>query len=436
MTGFNRTIVKWSSKMPLFYRYSFKIGSYITIAMLPFAICIVIGSLFTGSSHESISTSTDNNYQKMSRLEILLPGINLPLNEIIYYIMALLICSVVHELGHGIAAVLEDIPVIGFGLSLIFIVPIAYTQIDNDHLQAAKFWKKIKIYSAGIWNNIVLAAWCYIILLLLPIFLSPIYTMNEAVFVTKIKANAPLKGENGLYVGDAITHLNGCKVRNENEWIDCLKEAMLHHPGFCVSEEFVHENEESIHEVEHRKDGTITCCPENTALNCFENYDEERLPQYICLNIRKTVEHAKSYCQTSSCPESTSCIKPILPNSTTVNHIKRKNRTKDMIYYGHPYEIFSNIEVSDFVPKTKKFEPWIGNSIALLLKYLIVFSSGLAVINVVPCYGLDGHHLINTLIAKLPLSHSNKSSLSFVINLFGSITLLLSILKILYTTFM
>lgn len=440
-TGMNRTIVKWTSRMPGFYRNSFKLGCYITMILFPIATILIIQSLFSGSSAlPALNGNTEQavvQSEDLARLEILLPGVNLPLNQIGYYIAALLICSVVHEAGHAVAAVLEDVPVIGFGLQLMFVIPIAFTEIDSDHFQSAKVWKKLKIYCAGIWNNILLAAFSYILLLLLPLLLRPIYETNEAVFITRIKQKATIRGENGLYIGDRITQVNGCQVSNEDEWMKCLRDSIRHHPAYCVSEDFVHENEESIHEVEHHKEH-VSCCPTNPALNCFENFDVERLPQYVCLNIRNTVEHSTSYCHKSICPQHTSCLKPILANTSTIIHMKRKNRVKDLVYYGHPYDVLRNVEISEFTPKTKIFEPWFGDAIALLLKYLTVFSSGLAIVNVVPCYGLDGQFLISALISTLPSKHFNKGRkelISFAINLIGSATLFLAIFKIILTTF-
>ena len=438
-TKINRVIVKWSSKLPNIYKSSFMLGCYFTLVLLPISMIFIISSIFSSypSSYDSenVVSSTGN----AARLEILLPGVNLPLNEIGYYIVALTICSVVHELGHGIAAVLDDVPVVGFGFQVMFIIPIAYTEIDMDHLQSAKLMKKLKIYSAGIWNNFILAGFSYLLLLLLPMLLTPIYQSNQSVFITCIKENAPVRGENGLYVGDSIFQINGCPIMNKEQWIQCLSESLNHHPAYCVTEDFIHDNEESTHEIEHHKAGVVSCCPANPALNCFENFDEERLPQYVCLNIRNTVEHSKDYChKSSSCPQHTSCVKPILSNSSTIIHIKRKNRTKDLVYYGHPYDMLRFVEVSKFTPKTKLFEPWFGDAIELILKYLAVFSSGLALVNVIPCYGLDGQFIVNALISNLPSSHISKSRkelISSLIILIGSISLFFASFKIFFTSF-
>lgn len=436
-TGFNRTIAKYSTKMPSLYRNSFKVGVYVTMALAPIALIMVILSLFTGVSSASTSPSA-TGVQDIAHLEILLPGVNLPLNEFGYYIIALLICSVVHEAGHGIASVLEEIPVVGFGLHLMFLIPIAYTEIDNDQLQTSKLWKKLKIYSAGIWNNIILAGWAYIALLMMPIILSPMYTTDESIIITQVKLKAPIAGDNGLHIDDIIASINGCPVTSEEDWYRCLSLSITHHPAYCVHEDFVRQNDESIHEAEHQKDGTINCCSSNPTLNCFENFDDDRLPQYICLNIRNTIEHSEHYCQETSCPSHTSCLKPSLANTTTIIHMKRTNRQKDLIYYGHPLDVLRNVEISEFVPKTKHIRSWLADAICLMLKYLTVFSSGLAIVNVVPCYGLDGQFLINAIIANLPMkyfSKNQKETIAFSINLVGTITLFLAILKIIWTTF-
>jgi S2P endopeptidase len=327
--------------------------------------------------------------------------------------------------------------VAGFGLQLIFILPIAYTQIDTDHLQSTTALKKLKIFSAGIWNNLILAALCYILLLLLPFILAPIYNTRESVFITNIKPNAPIRGENGLYVGDSIYKINNCDVTNEDEWMDCLSDTLHHRPAYCVKEDFVHENDESIHEIEHHKDGLVTCCRKNNpAMNCFESFDEERMPQFVCLNIRNAIEHSSAYCNKGkACAEHLSCVQPILPNTSTIIHIKRKNRAKDFVYYGHPVDLLSTTEISQFVPKTKLIEPHFGDSLALMLKYLIVFSSGLAICNILPSFGLDGYLIVNALISAVSfVDKSKKELISLTINCIGTVILFLSVIRIIFAT--
>ena len=42
---------------------------------------------------------------------------------------SLLICSVYHELGHAVAAVTENVRVLGFGVFLLLFIPAAFVRI-------------------------------------------------------------------------------------------------------------------------------------------------------------------------------------------------------------------------------------------------------------------------------------------------------------------
>lgn len=112
-TTFNRMLVKYSSKLPRIYKMSFKLGVYVTSLLFPVALVLVLISTFSSGSSGGSSDGISEKSSEIVRLEILLPGVNLPISQFGYYIVSMLICSVVHELGHGIAAVLEEIPVVG-----------------------------------------------------------------------------------------------------------------------------------------------------------------------------------------------------------------------------------------------------------------------------------------------------------------------------------
>lgn len=92
---------------------SFKLGVYVTSLLFPVALVLVLISTFSSGSSGGSSDGISEKSSEIVRLEILLPGVNLPISQFGYYIVSMLICSVVHELGHGIAAVLEEIPVVG-----------------------------------------------------------------------------------------------------------------------------------------------------------------------------------------------------------------------------------------------------------------------------------------------------------------------------------
>lgn len=73
--------------------------------------------------------------------------------------MSFLFFSIIHEAGHAIAAVKEDVRVLGFGLFVMFILPAAFVDLPTDQLLALRPMGQLRVFAAGIWHNIVLTGW-------------------------------------------------------------------------------------------------------------------------------------------------------------------------------------------------------------------------------------------------------------------------------------
>ena len=100
----------------------FTLGTLVTIILIFPAIFILIYNLnnntlpshYGGVSAANIPSNpvkdndqkTYSNGAKLS-FQVMLPGVTLPISEIGYYVMALLLCSVIHEAGHAVAALQE-----------------------------------------------------------------------------------------------------------------------------------------------------------------------------------------------------------------------------------------------------------------------------------------------------------------------------------------
>lgn len=129
-TAFNRLVLRLGNSSGSCCRSwltnSFTVGVLIALSLVPVGIILIFITIFGGSEPQQnvFSNSGGGGASKVTEksgasqtvsLEILLPGVNLPLEEIGYYVATLLISTVVHELGHAVAAVLEEVPVTGFG---------------------------------------------------------------------------------------------------------------------------------------------------------------------------------------------------------------------------------------------------------------------------------------------------------------------------------
>lgn len=433
-TAFNRTLIKWSNKCPRFFATSFDLGVCVSILLLPIIFAYqILSSLM---NNQTSSQEIDMGF------EIMLPGVNLPIDEIGYYVTALAVSSVIHELGHGIAAVLDDVPVTGFGFFIFLIFPVAYTELGQEQLNSLRIWRKLRVMCAGIWHNVVLSLIFYIIFLALPTIFTPLYNVNIGVSITTIKTESKLLGAKGLQVNDVVTHINDCHVQNLDLWYGCLLDSIRQQPAYCISNDFVLNHDESI-PVYHSNEGLTECCDRKNMKNlCFEYISESsygvlELPQFMCLNVRNVIENSLDYCHKTIKCQDNFCIKPMLNNATTVIHLKRLIG-KDVIYVGHPADLSRTIKVSDFVAKTKMFPSSFIDGISNLIKYVVVFSFGIAVVNVIPCFALDGQFIVSAIIHHVFRSavpkRKTRDLIAFVITFIGSVFFVLSMLRIIWNS--
>ncbi|XP_059622487.1 membrane-bound transcription factor site-2 protease [Phlebotomus argentipes] len=395
-TALNRALVKWSSSSPRLLSRSFDLGVYSALFLLPVSLGALLWSFFSSWASPGVTEAAG------VQMEILLPGVTLPLDEIHYYLFTLLISSVVHELGHAVAAVLEDVPLLGFSVRVYFFLPVALTELSSEQLAGLKAWRKLRVLCAGIWNNLALGLIGFLLLQGSRPLLGWLYHIDRGIYVAEIERKSPLLGAKGLNQGDFITKINSCDVRDLDSWHDCLLQALRRQPAYCLSSEFIHSHDEST--PVGTVDGITQCCdPENLANVCFEYSGENdilEIPQHVCLPIRLTVENSYRYCQEDlKCNDRGQegyCLKPLLQNSTTILELTRRGRR--VVYMGHPGDIYRTVRVSSFIPKLRYISPAFGDALTLFLRYLVVFSFGLVLVNVIPCYGFDGQHIISVIL--------------------------------------
>lgn len=428
-TAFNRTVYKWGCNSPRLIQQWFIAGCYITLVFLPISILIVLSSGISYFSPEK----GQNTYQGPV-LESAIPGVNLPISDLPYYLFSLVLSSVIHELGHALAAVREDVQLLSFGFHIVFIIPIAFVVMSTEQIHSLSSWRKLRIYSAGIWHNIVLASVAYLLLLSLPTLFGFLYQTNSGVQVLDVLPKSPLLGARGIEIENILTKIDDCNVNNKADWENCLLKVLSHHWGVCVSTDFVHKHDESV-QIKHLNNGLLDCCEVGDGQNlCFEYLEPSHgvmeLPQHMCLPVRKVLESSFEKCEVLkeySCPNDHHCIKPILQNSTSLIIIKRKSKP-DVLYIGHPFDIYQTVIVSQYIPKTKLLSSDIPEEFEKTLMYIIMFSLGLAIVNVFPCFVFDGQYVIQCIIHLLFVSkvtQTNLRNISFCVTLIGTILLVI-----------
>lgn len=277
------------------------------------------------------------------------------------------------------------------------------------------------------------------LLISVPQLAASFYNLNDSVIVTSIRPKSPVGTSKGLHTHDIIKYINDCPVKNLKTWYSCLTEAALYQPSYCLTAEFVQQNDESVM-ISHNQQ-IIECCDHrNPKVNCFEHLtenldDDVEVPQYLCLDIRKTIENSLGYCnRKQKCKGDSLCFKPLLDNSTTILQVKRWYQVEDMIYIGHPSDFSRTVKVSEFVPKTSWLSANSADNVSLFLRYLIVFSFGLAFLNIMPCFGFDGQYLVNTLLNNFSKNDDKikRNLFALGINSIGSLLMFILITKALW----
>lgn len=110
----------------------------------------------------------------------------MPVSDIGYYFVTIGFCSIIHEIGHAVAAFKEGIHIFGVGLVIIFIIPVAFVKINSEEISALHPIRQLRIFCAGIWHNIVLSLLAYLFLLSLPFLLSSLYEVGRGVSVLNV----------------------------------------------------------------------------------------------------------------------------------------------------------------------------------------------------------------------------------------------------------
>ena len=141
-----------------------------------------------------------------------IPGVNqaIPITTAVF--IGLLLTIVIHEFGHAILARVEDMRVRSMGL-LIAVIPIgAFVEPEEEDVDAAKGMPKIRMFGAGITNNIVIGLACFVVMFLLIGMATPLATpLVQGVYKDYPAAEAGLPGYS------VITSVNGIPVTSQEE---------------------------------------------------------------------------------------------------------------------------------------------------------------------------------------------------------------------------
>jgi len=82
-----------------------------------------------------------------------------------YWIIAIVVLMLVHEGSHGIMALRDKVKIKSIGWGVFIVIPLAFVEIDEKHLEKKGKWAQLRVYGAGSFANFVTAFVCLIIMI-------------------------------------------------------------------------------------------------------------------------------------------------------------------------------------------------------------------------------------------------------------------------------
>lgn len=370
--------------------------------------------------------------------------------------------------------------------------PGALVAFNSELLQALPQLKTLRVYCAGIWHNAVCCAVCGLAVLLLPLFLFPLYIHGESPMVLGISSTSPLVGY--LSPGDVIVSLDGVRIHNVQEWMemtaligektlqysnsseDIQRSAKLNPgKGYCVPSSLMGENTKI-----QLADNHSFCPNELTAfvtVPCFvlsmlgesnsEDSHPERRESLHCLAAKDIVKLNKcgdgwvtTVTNRSSCicSQNESCLTPVplfgltwveitysSPYSWECLQLGRNAfpdfEARDFgeikcggtfVFVGDVVSLAHSVQLTAYRPR---WAVYFGATIPNILEKILIctfhVSLTLALLNSLPVYFLDGEFILEvTLCYSTLLSPRKREKVARVCLLGGTLISMLAFLRI------
>ncbi|CAG8557475.1 2958_t:CDS:2 [Acaulospora morrowiae] len=347
-----------------------------------------------------------------------IPGITLPISHFAYYLIALLICGVIHEAGHAIAAETEKLKIESTGLFLYILYPGAFVEFNLDSLERRDCRKKLRIICAGVWHNIVVFLIGYLVLNsgFFVGFLSHTAWRSvdgigvSVVSVEEASLNTPLFDY--IQPSMLITKLDDYElIESLDSWNNYLLERSkmnVNHAGFCSSERDIMSSMDCCEISEDHPYGN----ERDKGISCFKRIDKKK-EEKVCLKtipILVNVNEQRCFRDDDCDRTLPMCVLPYTPTGfpkplriyykdAPWSEKEDAENEKVLLFLGEFEDVWEIVQVSSIQPRWSWVPLWIPESLELILRYITSFSLALCVINILPAFQLDGHHALRSLLS-------------------------------------
>jgi membrane-associated protease RseP (regulator of RpoE activity) len=202
-TALNEWIGSVAQKRRGLWRTLGNVGIATGIGLMVFAIYKLAQNLYNLFYHVEAATSIQP--------VLPLPGLTISWESFPYLVVAISLVLATHELAHGIATRVDNVPLKSAGIFVAVILFGGFVEPDEEQLEKASNQTKMRVYAAGSFTN---AAVGLVVLLLFANFaatIAPFYTENYAVKVVGLTPGAPAQIA-GIRSDDIIVGVNGKSI--------------------------------------------------------------------------------------------------------------------------------------------------------------------------------------------------------------------------------
>jgi len=191
---FNKILVDLANKHKEAWKYFSTLSVFLGFGLLLFSTYTLTENIFKlfMKSEEAIG------------LVPILPGITVGFEPLIYILPAIIIGLTAHEMMHGIAAILENIPVESSGILAAFIIFGGFVEPNEEAFRRSKPLSKLRTLSSGPSSNLAVAT-------ITLILLNVLFQQPQGLLVYSVSPDSPFY-KLGLESWSLVSEINGVKV--------------------------------------------------------------------------------------------------------------------------------------------------------------------------------------------------------------------------------
>src|SRR5437867_13268357 len=198
---FNSWMERIGGRFRRFWLTFFDLGAALGLGLLVFALYTFALNIFNLVNHPKQAGPT--------LLIIPVPGVTISWEIFPYILISIAVLLIPHEAAHGIASVIDKVPIKSSGVFLAIFLPGGFVEIDEEDLSKRKARTKLRVFAAGSFTNVV--GWFLVVLLItnFTLAISPLYDSNSSgVVITQLVGGGAAEGAH-IQPWSVLTYING-----------------------------------------------------------------------------------------------------------------------------------------------------------------------------------------------------------------------------------